>query len=125
MADKKRILIVDDEPDLLMALRIRLSAAGFDVIMAKDGAEGLEKARSEKPDLIILDLMLPKINGYKVCRFLKFDENFKNIPVIMLTARAEEDDKTLGLETGADSYMTKPFDNKELVNAINNHLNIK
>jgi len=119
MPDKKRILIVDDEPDLLMALKIRLTAAGFEVIMAKDGAEGLEKARKESPDLIILDLMLPKINGYKVCRFLKFDENYKKIPVIMLTARAEEDDKTLGLETGADYYMTKPFDNKELINQIN------
>ena len=123
MADKKRILIVDDEPDLLMALKIRLTAAGFDVIMGKDGAEGLEKARNEKPDLILLDLMLPKINGYKVCRFLKFDENYKNIPVIMLTARAEEDDKTLGMETGADEYMTKPFDNKELISLINKYLN--
>ncbi|MFC1725043.1 response regulator transcription factor [candidate division KSB1 bacterium] len=123
MAEKKRILIVDDEPDLLMALKIRLTAAGFEVIMGKDGAEGLEKARNEKPDLILLDLMLPKINGYKVCRFLKFDENYRNIPVIMLTARAEEDDKTLGLETGADEYMTKPFDNKKLIALINKFLN--
>ena len=123
MGDKKRILIVDDEPDLLMAIKIRLTAVGYEVIMAKDGAEGLEKARNEKPDLIILDLMLPKINGYKVCRFLKFDENYKHIPVIMLTARAEEDDKTLGMETGADAYMTKPFDNKELIASINNFLN--
>lgn len=122
MGDKKRILIVDDEPDLLMAIKIRLTAVGYDVIMAKDGAEGLEKARKENPDLIILDLMLPKINGYKVCRFLKFDENYKHIPVIMLTARAEEDDKTLGMETGADAYMTKPFDNKELIASINKFL---
>ncbi len=114
----KKILVVDDEPDLLVAIKIRLKAAGYDVEVAKDGAEGLEKARTVEPNLILLDLMLPKMNGYKVCRFIKFDEKYKHIPIIMLTARAEEDDRILGMETGANLYMTKPFNNKELLENI-------
>ena len=117
MADKK-ILIIDDEPDLITALRIKFEAEGFEVISAKDGAEGLEKARIEMPNLIILDLMLPKINGYRVCRFIKFDETYKHIPIIMLTARVEEEDKKLGKEVGADYYLTKPFDNQELMKKV-------
>ncbi|RKY86543.1 two-component system response regulator [candidate division KSB1 bacterium] len=118
MTDKKKILIIDDEPDLVKALKVRFQNEGYNVISAKDGAEGLEKARKENPDLIILDLMLPKIDGFRVCRFIKFDESYKHIPIIMLTARIEEEDKKLGFETGADYYMTKPFDNQKLMDVI-------
>ena len=108
--DKKRILIVDDEEDILKVLRFRLEANNYEVLSASDGQEGLNKARSEKPDLIILDLMLPKIDGYKVCRMLKFDENYKAIPIILFTARAQASDKELGMEMGADAYIPKPFE---------------
>jgi len=116
--DKKKILIIDDEDDFVKALTVRLNSAGYDVISAHDGIEGLNIARNNEPDLILLDLMIPKMNGYKVARFLKFDESYKQIPIIMLTARAEEEDKKLGKETGADMYITKPFDNVELLKSI-------
>ena len=116
--DKKKILIVDDEQDLVETLSFRLEANGYTVIKANDGQVGLDKARSEKPDLIILDLMLPKIDGYKVCRMLKFDEKYKNIPIIMFTARAQETDKKMGEEVGADGYITKPFEPAVLLGKI-------
>ncbi|NQT75574.1 MAG: response regulator [Candidatus Omnitrophica bacterium] len=108
--DKKRILIVDDEDDLRSMLKFRLEALDYDVLDAVDGQEGLDKARSSRPDLIILDLMLPKLDGFKVCRMLKFDEKHKHIPIIMFTARAQEKDKQIGKEMGADAYITKPFE---------------
>lgn len=108
--DKKRILFVDDERDLVEMVTFRLKAHGYEVITAYDGQEALDKARREKPDLIILDLMLPKIDGYKVCRMLKFDEKYKKIPIIMFTARAQDKDEKLGFEVGADAYLNKPFD---------------
>ena len=120
---KKKILLVDDEKDLVETVSFRLKAFGYEVIPAYDGKEALEKAKKEKPDLIILDLMLPKIDGYKVCRMLKFDEKYKNIPVIMFTARAQESDKELGLQVGADEYITKPFDAKVLLEKIKDLLN--
>lgn len=107
---KKRILLVDDEKDLVDMIKLRLEANDYEVIMAHDGQEALDKARREKPDLIILDLMIPKMDGYKVCRMLKFDEKYKNIPVILFTARAQEKDIALGKEVGGDAYITKPFD---------------
>jgi len=121
MADKSRILIIEDETDFARALELLLSAKGYDVDSANDGLTGLEKARQgnpNNPDLIILDVMLPKINGYKIARLLKFDDKFRHIPIIMLTARAEEKDEQIGMETGADMYMTKPLDNKELLKNI-------
>ncbi len=116
--DKKRILLVDDEEDLRKMLRFRLEATNYDVIEAADGQEGLNKARSERPDLIILDLMLPKIDGFKVCRMLKFDEKYKAIPIVMFTARAQKQDQELGKEMGADAYVTKPFDPEILLGKI-------
>jgi DNA-binding response OmpR family regulator len=116
--DKKRILVVDDEEEILKVLWYRLNAAGFDVITAKDGPEGYEKACKEKPDLIVLDLMLPKLDGYKVCRMLKFDEKYKSIPIILVTARAEDNDKKLGREVGADAYVTKPYEAEVLLGKI-------
>lgn len=107
---KKKILLVDDERDLVDTVSFRLKASGYEVIPAYDGKEALDKVKKDKPDLIILDLMLPKIDGYKVCRMLKFDEKYKRIPVLMFTARAQESDKELGMQVGADEYITKPFD---------------
>lgn len=116
--DKKRILIVDDEDDLRSMLRFRLEALNYDVSEAIDGHEALDKARTDKPDLIILDLMLSKIDGFKVCRMLKFDEKHKGIPIIMFTARAQQKDKELGKEVCADAYITKPFEPKVLLGKI-------
>jgi DNA-binding response OmpR family regulator len=118
----KKILIVDDEEDIAFSLARRLSAAGFEVICAEDGAEGLRRAQTENPDLVILDLMLPKMDGYKVCRLLKFDERYKQIPIIMLSARSQQEDVALGRETGAECYMTKPCDSGELLEKIKEHL---
>lgn len=121
--DKKRILIVDDEVDLVETVKFRLEANNFEVMGAYDGQEGLDKARKEKPDLIILDLMLPKLDGYKVCRMLKFDEKYKNIPIILFTARAQESDQKMGMEVGADAYITKPFEPQTLIDTINKLIN--
>ena len=114
----KKILIVDDEIQLVDMVKMRLEANSYDVITAYDGQEGLDKARKEKPDLIILDLMLPKMDGYKVCRMLKFDEKYKSIPIVMFSARAQEEDEKMGMEVGADDYVTKPFDPKVLLDKI-------
>lgn len=118
MLVKKRLLLVEDEADLVEVVKIRLEANGYEVLTASDGQQALDRARGENPDLIILDLMLPKIDGYKVCRMLKFDEKYKHIPVIMFSARAQESDKKLGLEVGADAYLTKPFDPVLLISKI-------
>jgi DNA-binding response OmpR family regulator len=116
--DKKRILIVDDEEDLRKMLRFRLESVGYEVDEAIDGQEGLDKARSCIPDLMILDLMLPKLDGYKVCRMLKFDERYKHMPIIMFTARAQKRDEQLSREMGADAYITKPFEPHLLLEKI-------
>jgi DNA-binding response OmpR family regulator len=116
--DKKKILLIDDEEDIVHLVEFRLKAAGYEVISAFDGQSGLDKARSENPDLIILDLMLPKMDGYKVCRMLKFDEKYKHIPVIMFTARAQDNDKKTGEEVGADAYVIKPFEPQMLLGKI-------
>jgi len=114
----KRILVVDDEEDIVALVRIRLEAEGYEVLVASDGQQALDTARKEMPNLIILDLMLPKIDGYKVCRMLKFDERYKKIPIILFTARSQSSDKDLGMEVGADAYLTKPFDSKVLLDSI-------
>lgn len=115
---KKRILVVDDEVPLVRLVKVKLESHHYEVLTAHDGQEGLEKARREKPDLIILDIMLPKMNGYEICQLLKFDEKYSKIPVVMLTAKVQEEDKALGKETGADEYMTKPFDMNDLLAVI-------
>lgn len=116
--DKKRILVVDDEQELVKAVQIRLGASGYEALAAYDGQEGLAKAQKEKPDLIILDLMLPKMDGYKVCGLLKADTRYNKIPIIMFTARAQESDMKMGQEAGADAYITKPFDHQILLDKI-------
>jgi len=108
----KKILVIEDDPDIVEICRDYLKAAGYSVIIAQDGAKGLVVARREKPDLIVLDLMLPEMDGLDVCRTLRHESN---VPIIMLTARVEETDKLIGLELGADDYITKPFSPRELV----------
>ncbi|MGD0015917.1 MAG: response regulator [Verrucomicrobiia bacterium] len=108
------ILIVDDEQDVLDLLAFNLQKAGFKTIAARDGATALQKARDAMPALIVLDLMLPQIEGTEVCRQLKVDPKTAHIPIIMLTAKAEEVDRVVGLELGADDYVTKPFSPREL-----------
>lgn len=111
----KRILIVDDEPDVLELVGSNLRRAGFEVASAGDGREALEKAARLQPALVVLDVMLPGMAGTEVCKLLKRDPATASIPVIMLTARAEEIDRVVGLELGADDYVTKPFSPRELV----------
>lgn len=115
-------MVVDDEADVIDMLVINLRSAGFQVVAVEDGATALAKARSEAPSLIILDLMLPKMPGLEICRVLKSDPATRHIPVIMLTAKAEEVDKIVGLELGADDYVTKPFSPRELILRINRSL---
>lgn len=113
MERQKTVLIVEDEKNIVDILRFNLQREGYRTCEAYDGEDGLRKARAEKPDLILLDVMLPKMNGFDVCRALR--EEGDNVPVIILTAREEETDKVLGLEIGADDYITKPFSMRELV----------
>jgi DNA-binding response OmpR family regulator len=115
-APSKAILIVEDEIDVIDLLTLSLrKAGGFTISTATDGVAGLEKARAEKPAFLILDLMLPKISGLEICRMLKSDPGTRHIPIMMLTAKAEEIDRIVGLEFGADDYVTKPFSPREVV----------
>ncbi len=108
--DTKRILVVDDEEDIVKLVKMYLEHHRYEVIIANDGQKGLEKAKTEKPDLIVLDLMLPKMHGYKVCGLLKKDTRYAKTPIILFTAKAQEEDVKLGQEVGADAYITKPFE---------------
>jgi DNA-binding response OmpR family regulator len=117
-----KILVVDDETDVIDMLVINLRAAGFNVITAEDGASALAKVRKDSPSLIILDLMLPQMSGLEVCKLLKGDIATRHIPIIMLTAKAEEVDKIVGLELGADDYVTKPFSPREMILRVNRSL---
>ena len=115
---KKKILVVEDEPHIANIIKITLEAEGFEVLVANDGAEGLSVAKEQAPDLVVLDLMLPKIDGYKVCRFLKFDKRYSHIPVMLLSAMSDLNDKKLGEEVGADMFLSKPFKPDELLSHI-------
>ena len=110
-----KILVVEDDRNLLETIKYNLTKEGYEVFVAVDGAEALEVARKEKPDLIILDIMLPVIDGFEVCRILRKE---MTVPIIMLTARTDETDRIMGLDTGADDYMTKPFSLRELLARI-------
>ena len=116
--NKKSVLLVDDEPDLLESLAIRFKASGYNVLTAVDGLDALQKARTLSPDLIILDLMLPKMDGYKVARLLKFDNRYSHIPILILSARGQDLDKEMGKNAGADDYMVKPFDSVDLISRV-------
>ncbi|MFH1653544.1 MAG: response regulator [Pseudomonadota bacterium] len=117
-----RILIIEDEKDLVELLEVRLNSLGYETIVAYDGKQGLEMARTEKPDLIILDIMMPKLYGYDVCRFLKSDDEYRHIPIIILTVKDQEEDKIIGKAVGADEYITKPFDPAFLISKVQEHL---
>lgn len=112
---KPRILVVDDEPEAVELLEFNLKQAGYAVSTADDGAEALKKARAQIPDLILLDVMLPEMDGFEICKSLRLDATTAKIPIIMLTAKAAEIDRVLGLELGADDYLTKPFSPRELL----------
>ena len=118
----KKILIVDDEEDIIEILQFVLEAQGYECITAMDGEEGLRLAKEILPDLIILDVMMPKINGYKISRLLKYDAKYKNIPILMITARSQEEDKNIGEETGVDEYITKPFQVDYVLQKVKNYL---
>ena len=111
----RKILIIEDERDVADLLTLNLRKAGFRTSTAADGASGLQKARDDRPDFIILDLMLPRMSGLEVCKILKSDTATSHTPILMLTARAEEIDRIVGLEFGADDYVTKPFSPREVV----------
>ena len=119
----KKILVVDDEQDILKVVEMRLKVSGYQTVSAADGQEALEKIRTEKPDLVILDLMLPKINGYEVCRMAKFDDKTKHIPIIILSALHEQKEREKAMACGAESYFLKPFDFDLLLFKIKTLLN--
>jgi two-component system alkaline phosphatase synthesis response regulator PhoP len=116
----QRVLIIEDEPDMVLGLRDNFEFEGYDVLVARDGSEGLKRAISDNPDVILLDIMLPRMSGLDVCRQLR--SNGVDTPIIMLTARGQEVDKVIGLEMGADDYVTKPFSIKELLARVRAHL---
>lgn len=115
---RRRILVIEDEKDLAEMIKIRLEKEGWQVELAYDGEEGIRRAKSLKPDLITLDIRMPKLDGYEVCRQLKADKECKHIPILMITVRASEQDKKLGYEAGADDYLPKPYERDVLVSKI-------
>lgn len=119
---KPRVLVVDDEPEVVELVAFNLNQAGFEVAEAADGADALKKARELYPALIILDLMLPEMDGFEVCKTLRRDPSTAEIPILMLTAKAAEMDRVLGLELGASDYLVKPFSPRELVLRVRNIL---
>jgi DNA-binding response OmpR family regulator len=119
----KKVLVIDDDPVLVKMLETRLKANGFEVFVYQDAPKGFEKALEQKPDIIILDVMMPIINGYNFCRLLKTQHEHKHIPVILLTSRSSEDDKKIGEDVGANAYLTKPCDVDDLLNKMNELLN--
>lgn len=113
--NKQKILVVDDEPDVQELIEFNLANAGFSVVLAENGADAISKARTHRPDLIVLDVMMPEMDGTEACKLLRRDPLTADTPIIMLTARASEIDRVLGLELGADDYVTKPFSPRELI----------
>ncbi|MBP3821019.1 response regulator [bacterium] len=118
----KKILIVDDEQDIVESLKFVLEGYNYTCYCAYNGEDGLRLAREIMPDLIILDVMMPRINGFKISRLLKFDKKYKDIPILMITARSQEEDKLIGEETGADEYITKPFDLDDVMKIVQKYL---
>ena len=116
---KGRILVVDDEIYIVHILDFSLGMEGYEVLTALDGEQAVEKARAEKPDLIVLDIMMPKLDGYETCKRLKADPETKDVPVILLSAKGRNVDQKVGFEVGADDYITKPFSPRKLVERIN------
>lgn len=122
MSEAKKILIVDDEQDIVETLKFMLEAQGYECFCAYDGETGLAMAKDIIPDLMILDVMMPKMNGYKISRLLKYDAKYKDIPILMVTARSQDEDKLIGKETGANEYITKPFELDDVINKVKEYL---
>ncbi len=122
MSGSRKVLIVDDEPFIVETLRFALEQAGLECVEAGDGAQAVKAAREENPHLILLDVMLPKLDGLKVCRLLRSDPSIGQVPIIMLTARTQERDIREGFAAGADEYVTKPFDMVDLVGLVRSYL---
>ncbi len=120
-----KVLIADDSPDLVAILSSRFRALGFDVTEARDGMEALEAIKGNRPDIIVLDVMMPELNGFQVCRRLKQDNDLSSIPVLMLTAKTSEADQFWGAEVGADRYLTKPIDPGQVVMHVQEMLKTK
>jgi DNA-binding response OmpR family regulator len=120
----KKILIADDEPNIVISLEFLLRREGFNVLVAVDGEEALTKARAERPDLVLLDVMMPKMNGFDVCQALRADPELASMRILMLTAKGRETEVNKGLGLGADAYVTKPFSTKDLVVQIRSLLGI-
>ena len=118
----KKILIVDDEVNIVISMEFLIKQAGYELDIARDGEEALEKVSSFQPDLILLDVMMPKINGFEVCRRIRSNPDWQNVKVVMLTAKGREVEVTKGLALGADSYIIKPFSTKELMAEVKNIL---
>ena len=118
----KRILVVEDDPGAIRLVSYTLEQEGYDVITASNGLEGLKKARDEKPDLLVLDVMLPGLDGFEFCRRLRADAETAGLSVLMLSAKAQEIDKTTGLRIGADDYLAKPADPSEILDRVSNLL---
>ncbi|MCL5287892.1 MAG: response regulator, partial [Acidobacteria bacterium] len=110
-----RILIIEDDRDIIELVRYNLEQEGFSLVSARDGLGGLEQVKKSPPDLLLLDLMLPKLSGLEICKAIRRDEKLNRLPILMLTARGDESDRVIGLELGADDYVTKPFSPRELV----------
>lgn len=118
MSKREKVVVIEDEADILEVIQYNLSREGYEVVVVSEGGEAVDVAKAAKPDLILLDLMLPGIDGIEVCRRLKFEESTRNVPVIMVTAKGEESDIVLGLGLGADDYVVKPFSPRELIARI-------
>lgn len=118
MSRNTKVLIVDDEVDLVDMLKIHLEAAGYDVVTAQNGRQGLEVARKSEPDIIMLDIMMPNLDGYQTCKLIKRDKSLMKKPIIMLTAKGQAADEIQGYDCGADAYIVKPFDCGALIEKI-------
>lgn len=116
--DKKRILVIDDEPDFVKVVQLRLEAAGYEVLVAFDGIQGVRTAHQEKPDLIILDIMMPAMHGHRVCEALKKSAKTWTIPIIYLTAKGSKEDEELAYKLGAEYFLTKPYDPQTLLETV-------
>ena len=120
---KKHILVVDDDPLVVKILKEPLERAGYDVNVARQGLEALQKVKETRPDLIILDILMPLMDGFKVARFLKFDKRYKDIPIIVLTSRATEGERKMGEKVGANEYLYKPFRLPHVMNVVQRYMN--
>ena len=120
----KKVLIADDEPNIVISLEFLLRREGFEVLVAVDGEDALAKARAERPDLVLLDVMMPRINGFDVCQALRADRDLDGLRIVMLTAKGRETEVSKGLALGADAYVTKPFSTKDLVSQVRSLLGV-